>query len=113
MWATLKAGEPWHALVKNPCKNGDHHRVRANATPMVCAGKTVGYTWVRTKPARDEVAPAEALYVRFRAGNAGNFRFNNGLISRSGALAWTSLRQTMPGRRRILLTTTTAAAGVA
>lgn len=34
MWATLKAGESWTALVKNRRKNGDHYWVRANATPV-------------------------------------------------------------------------------
>jgi aerotaxis receptor len=29
MWATLKQGEPWTALVKNRRKNGDHYWVRA------------------------------------------------------------------------------------
>src|SRR3954463_7398111 len=30
MWATLKAGLSWTALVKNRRKNGDHYWVRAN-----------------------------------------------------------------------------------
>ncbi len=37
MWATLKQGEPWTALVKNRRKNGDHYWVRANAIPVVRA----------------------------------------------------------------------------
>lgn len=39
MWATLKGGEPWTALVKNRRKNGDHYWVRANATPVVRNGR--------------------------------------------------------------------------
>ncbi|MDR5667897.1 PAS domain-containing protein, partial [Burkholderia cenocepacia] len=35
MWATLQAGEPWTALVKNRRKNGDHYWVRANAIPVM------------------------------------------------------------------------------
>ncbi len=42
MWATLKGGEPWTALVKNRRKNGDHYWVRANATPLVRNSRTVG-----------------------------------------------------------------------
>lgn len=34
MWATLKAGQSWTALVKNRRKNGDHYWVRANASPI-------------------------------------------------------------------------------
>jgi aerotaxis receptor len=35
MWASLKAGMSWTALVKNRRKDGDHYWVRANATPVV------------------------------------------------------------------------------
>ncbi len=67
MWATLKAGQPWTALVKNRRKNGDHYWVRANVTPMLEAGRVTGYMSVRTTPGRAEVAAAEALYARMRA----------------------------------------------
>lgn len=33
MWATIKGGQSWTALVKNRRQNGDHYWVRANATP--------------------------------------------------------------------------------
>lgn len=66
MWATLEAGEPWTALVKNRRKNGDHYWVRANVTPVIEGGRISGYMSVRTKPGRDEVAAAEALYARMR-----------------------------------------------
>ncbi len=51
MWATLKAGSSWSALVKNRRKNGDHYGVRANATPMRRHGQVVGYMSVRTAAA--------------------------------------------------------------
>ncbi|WP_155636018.1 PAS domain-containing protein, partial [Burkholderia stagnalis] len=38
MWATLKGGEAWSALVKNRRKNGDHYWVRANAVPVMRNG---------------------------------------------------------------------------
>ena len=41
MWATLKAGQSWTALVKNRRKDGDHYWVRANATPVVRGGRLV------------------------------------------------------------------------
>ncbi|CAJ8873599.1 methyl-accepting chemotaxis protein [Burkholderia pseudomallei] len=70
MWATLKRGEPWTALVKNRRKNGDHYWVRANAVPVIRGGQTQGYMSVRTKPARAETAAADALYRDFREGRA-------------------------------------------
>ncbi|MDO3524570.1 methyl-accepting chemotaxis protein [Ralstonia pseudosolanacearum] len=103
MWATLKGGEPWSALVKNRRKNGDHYWVRANATPVVRNGRPAGYMSVRTKPTRDEVAAAEALYRDFRAGRAGSCTFHKGLIVRTGLMAWRSVFQVMPVRWRIRL----------
>ncbi|MBT9457433.1 MAG: PAS domain-containing protein [Burkholderiaceae bacterium] len=101
MWATLKAGESWTALVKNRRKNGDHYWVRANATPVRRNGQVSGYMSVRTKPSREEVAHAEALYRSFREGKAGSRRFFKGLIVRTGAMAWMSALQLMPVRWRI------------
>jgi aerotaxis receptor len=103
MWATHKGGEPWTALVKNRRKDGDHYWVRANATPVVRDGRHAGYMSVRTKPAHDEVAAAEALYARFRKGEARHLRFNKGLISHTGLMAWRSLGQTLPVRWRLRL----------
>jgi aerotaxis receptor len=102
MWATLKGGEPWTALVKNRRKNGDHYWVRANVTPVVRQGRTVGYLSVRTRPTRDEVAAADALYRDFREGRAGNRRFHKGLIVQGGPLGrLRSLAQTIGVRWRI------------
>ncbi|RZL04289.1 MAG: PAS domain-containing methyl-accepting chemotaxis protein [Rubrivivax sp.] len=101
MWATLKAGEPWTALVKNRRKNGDHYWVRANATPVVRHGKLSGFMSVRTKASNEEIAAAEKLYRDFREGQAGDRQFHKGLIVRTGLAGWTSLRQTMPVRWRI------------
>jgi aerotaxis receptor len=66
LWATLESEQPWTALVKNRRKNGDHYWVRANVTPVIEDGRISGYMSVRTKPGRDEVAAAEALYARMR-----------------------------------------------
>ena len=66
MWATLKANEPWTALVKSRRKNGDHYCVRANVTPVLEGGRLSGYMSVRTTPSRNEVAAAEALYRQMR-----------------------------------------------
>jgi aerotaxis receptor len=101
MWASLKSGEPWVALVKNRRANGDHYWVQANATPVVRGGRQAGYLSVRTKPTAAEVAGAEALYRDFRTGAAGSRRFHKGLIVRTGLLGWTSALQTMPVRWRL------------
>ncbi|CAJ95829.1 PAS domain S-box protein [Cupriavidus necator] len=103
MWATLKGGEPWTALVKNRRKNGDHYWVRANATPVVRNGRPAGYMSVRTKATREEIAAAEKLYRDFREGQAGSRKFHKGLIVRTGLMAFTSLFQTMPVRWRVRL----------
>ncbi|QBR04203.1 PAS domain-containing methyl-accepting chemotaxis protein [Paraburkholderia pallida] len=101
MWATLKGGEPWTALVKNRRKNGDHYWVRANAIPVVRKGQTSGYMSVRTKPSREEVEAAESLYRQFREHKAGSQRFYKGLIVRTGLAGWTSILKTMTVRWRI------------
>jgi len=103
MWATLKGGESWSALVKNRRKNGDHYWVRANATPVRRQGRLVGYMSVRTKPARAEVEAAEALYGQLRAGTLRGRTLHKGLLVRTGALRWMSARQTLPVRWRIRL----------
>ena len=109
MWATLKGGESWTALVKNRRKDGDHYWVRANATPIERAGQFCGYISVRTKPSRDEIAAAEDLYRRFREGRARGLAFRKGLIVRTGWLGWTSLLAWMPVRWRIRLACALAA----
>ncbi|MFP5410828.1 MAG: methyl-accepting chemotaxis protein [Gammaproteobacteria bacterium] len=68
-WQTLKAGKAWTGLVKNRCKNGDHYWVEANAAPLIENGKMVGYTSVRTRPAREAVQAAEAAYRAIKAGD--------------------------------------------
>ncbi|UEP24095.1 methyl-accepting chemotaxis protein [Burkholderia ambifaria] len=101
MWATLKNGEPWTALVKNRRKNGDHYWVRSNTVPVMRNGQPTGYMSVRTKASRDEIAAADALYRAFREGKAGNRRFHKGLIVRTGLMRIASLFQTMSVRARL------------
>lgn len=101
MWATIKGGQSWTALVKNRRQNGDHYWVRANATPMVRGGVTTGYMSVRTKPESAEVAAAEDLYKRFREGTAKGLAFHKGIVVRTGLLAWTSMFQVMSVRWRV------------
>ncbi|MGV3725867.1 methyl-accepting chemotaxis protein [Hydrogenophaga sp.] len=102
MWATLKEGQSWTALVKNRRKDGDHYWVRANATPVVRGGRLVGYMSVRTKPTRSEVQATEALYARFVRGEQGSRAFHKGLIVRTGMARLLSWTQTASLRGRIL-----------
>ncbi|WP_027994727.1 methyl-accepting chemotaxis protein [Simplicispira psychrophila] len=62
MWKTLKRGFPWHGIVKNRCKNGDHYWVDARIVPIKKNGEITGYMSVRSCPAREDVAAAEATY---------------------------------------------------
>ena len=103
MWATLKGGEPWTALVKNRRKNGDHYWVRANATPVIRNGQHQGYMSVRTKASRDEIAAAERLYADMREGRAGHIKLHKGLLLRTGLMGLTTVFKTMGVRNRIRL----------
>jgi aerotaxis receptor len=89
MWATLASGTPWSALVKNRRKNGDHYWVVANATPVMENGQAVGYMSVRTKPTREQVQGAEALYARMRSeATSGSARIalHHGRVVRTGLM---------------------------
>jgi PAS domain S-box-containing protein len=78
LWKTLQAGRPWTGLVKNRRKNGDHYWVVANATPLKEGDSVVGYMSVRTRPTREQVEAAEALYRRFKEGRAGGLAIVEG-----------------------------------
>ena len=98
MWATLQAGEPWTALVKNRRKDGGFYWVRANVTPVRDGSGVCGYMSVRTKPGRDEIRGAEALYAVMRqehqaAGGGKNprlaTRLHRGALQRPGWAGFT------------------------
>lgn len=84
MWATLKSGEPWSALVKNRRQNGDYYWVRANAVPIIRNGQTMGYMSVRTKASSDEIHAVSKLYAAMRAGQAKGVRLYKGVLIRTG-----------------------------
>ncbi|AVR89147.1 methyl-accepting chemotaxis protein [Thauera aromatica K172] len=71
LWQTLKAGKPWSGVVKNRCKNGDCYWVVANVTPVREGGHVTGYLSVRSRPTRQQIEEAAALYRDIRAGKAG------------------------------------------
>ena len=100
LWATLKGGDTWTALVKNLRVNGEqHYWVRANVTPIRSGDTVVGYLSVRTRPQQHETVAAEKLYHAFREGRAQRkYAFHKGLVVRKGWLGWTRVRQTLPAR---------------
>ena len=66
MWSTIGRGRSWTGFVKNRRKNGDFYWTQAHVTPIMRQGKPVGYLSVRTKPTREQVQAAEALYARVK-----------------------------------------------
>ncbi|NVM76668.1 aerotaxis receptor [Duganella sp. SG902] len=87
LWRTIRSGTPWTGLVKNRCKNGDFYWVLANVTPVIEHGKPVGYLSVRTKPSREQVREADALYREIKAGNPRRLRIENGRAISTGMVA--------------------------
>ncbi|GAB4088818.1 methyl-accepting chemotaxis protein [Hydrogenophaga soli] len=83
LWRTIGNGHPWTGLVKNRRKNGDHYWVQANVTPIIENGKPTGYLSVRTKPTRQQVQAAEALYARMNQGQSG-IVLRRGQVQRHG-----------------------------
>ncbi|WP_394777456.1 methyl-accepting chemotaxis protein [Undibacterium sp.] len=84
LWQTMKLGLPWTGMVKNRCKNGDYYWVLANVAPIRDNGIAVGYMSVRSKPSRDQIQNAEALYARFRAGDAKGLKIQQGALVPTG-----------------------------
>jgi aerotaxis receptor len=86
LWRTLKSGKAWRAMVKNRCKNGDHYWVEANANPIWEDGKVIGYMSLRVRPTRAQIGAAEALYAKFRNGDAAGLTIREGRVVRTGVL---------------------------
>ena len=101
LWRTLKAGEAWTGLVKNRRKNGDFYWVVANVVPIKEAGATVGYMSVRTRPTRDQVQEAEAIYKRMRDGRADGLAIRRGAVVRTAWWARLLDLRTLPLGRRL------------
>ncbi|GIZ52273.1 methyl-accepting chemotaxis protein [Noviherbaspirillum aridicola] len=84
LWTCLKAEQPWTGLVKNRRKNGDYYWVQANVTPVREAGRVTGYMSVRTRPTREQVAEADALYRRMREDQGRSMVLREGAVVASG-----------------------------
>jgi PAS domain S-box-containing protein len=68
LWKTIAQGRTWMGLVKNRTKNGDFYWVKADVSAIRENGTVIGYRSVRTRPTREEVAAAAALYAEVKAG---------------------------------------------
>ena len=101
LWATIRAGMPWSGMVKNRCKNGDFYWVYANVTPVIEAGRPVGYMSVRTKPSRAQVAQADQLYREIREGNPRRLRLERGRLRQRGWRNWAGQVRDMSLARHI------------
>jgi aerotaxis receptor len=87
MWATIQSGLSWTGMVKNRCKNGDFYWVFANVTPVMENGRESGYMSVRTKPTRQQVSDASALYRNLKNGNPDRIALSQGTVVGTGVMA--------------------------
>lgn len=89
MWRTIGNGRSWTGVVKNRCKGGDHYWVQAHVTPLLSHGKPIGYLSVRTKPTRQQIDEAQALYQRLVAEReAPTFKLHAGRVRHFGWRDW-------------------------
>ena len=92
MWQRLQQGKSWMGLVKNRAKSGQFYWVNAYVTPILNERQQIiEYQSVRTRPQDHDIAWAERLYARIRAGKA---------------LPWQSRVTLEPGQLSLLLSGT-------
>ena len=89
LWQYISSGKSWMGLVKNSCKNGSHYWVSAFVTPITNEqGQVIEYQSVRSKPDRDTVSRASALYQKMQAGKSDSelrFKQNTILLTLTGS----------------------------
>jgi aerotaxis receptor len=103
LWATIKSGLPWTAMVKNRRKNGDYYWVLATVTPIMQNGVTTGYISVRTKPTREQIDAAAKLY-KDENDHPGRLALRQGRVVRPGRLGRLIASGQVSLGRRIALT---------
>ncbi|WP_310597433.1 methyl-accepting chemotaxis protein [Aeromonas aquatica] len=92
MWRRLQQGKSWMGLVKNRAKSGQFYWVNAYVTPILNERQQIiEYQSVRTRPSEQDIAWADRLYARIRAGKA---------------LPWPSRLALEPGQLSLLLSAT-------
>ena len=70
LWRTLQAGNAWHGVLKNRCRNGDFYWVEVMISPVRQNQQLIGYVSVGNAPTRAAVAETERLYQNIASGNA-------------------------------------------
>lgn len=65
LWSDAQSGKKWHGYVKNLCKDGSFYWVYATVVPNVRNGMVVGYTSVRRKPSRAQIAQILPIYQKW------------------------------------------------
>ena len=106
LWQTIGRGRPWTGLVKNRRKNGDHYWVVANVTPIMEGRKPVAYMSVRTKPTREQITGAQALYDQMnkeRASGRSSFRIVGGQVRHHGLKDWLGIWQRLTIAHQLFL----------
>ena len=83
-WDTIKKGKAWTGMVKNRCKNGDYYWVEATAAPIRENATIIGFTSIRVKPSRAQVAAAETAYRALREGRSDMKVREGALVPRRG-----------------------------
>lgn len=68
MWATIKQGKPFMAVVKNRAKTGDYYWVNAFISPVFENGEIIGYESVRYPPDQRDVERSEIIYKKLMKG---------------------------------------------
>ena len=66
LWHSVKAKGFWTGYVKNARKGGGFYWVFATVLKRVDKSGNISYVSIRTKPPRDEVRKAEALYATLK-----------------------------------------------
>lgn len=92
MWGTIGRGRNWHGVLKNRRKDGTYYWVEAHVTPFIQDGKPVGYMSVRTKPTRQQIREAEALFAEIaktrREAGGSPFTLHGGFVRKNGLPNW-------------------------
>jgi len=66
LWASVKEKGFWVGYVKNSRKGGGYYWVHATVLKSVDKNGNIHYVSIRTKPTREAISKAEALYATWR-----------------------------------------------
>jgi methyl-accepting chemotaxis protein len=107
LWASMKAGYPRSAVIKDRCKNGDFFWVFANIAPIYENDQLVGYISVRRKPSLKQIAVVAVAYQKIRDGKPGNLKIQNGEIVKKSLLSRFPFLENISIKVRLLMVNAT------